>query len=109
MKSTSEKSESRPTAVGGSFKSGLFIKNAGFKINSENLKYPPTAVSGIRNVVLRLGYRKDLNDPPTAVGGIRTPVRMRGLGGPHKQSARKKQLCQQISLTLRTYSAVTAT
>ena len=42
-------------------------------MNSEDLKYPPTAVSGIRNVV-RIGCRKDLNNPPTAVGGIRNVV-----------------------------------
>jgi len=40
-----------PTEVGGSFKSDLFIENVGFRINSEDLKYPSTAVDGIRNVV----------------------------------------------------------
>ena len=50
------------------FKPNLFI-------NSEGLKYPPTAVGGIRNLVLGIvGFRKDLNDPPTAVGGIRNLV-----------------------------------
>ena len=36
----------------------------------KDLKYPPTAVGGIRNVVLDRGYRKDLKSPLTAVSGI---------------------------------------
>ena len=47
-----------PTGVGGLFKS--FLKD---------LKYPPTAVSGI-TLVLKEVCRKDLNELPTAVGRI---------------------------------------
>jgi hypothetical protein len=39
-------------------------------INSEDLKYPPTSVGGIK-FGFRFGFcRKDLKYPPTAVGGI---------------------------------------
>jgi len=34
------------------------------------LKYPPTAVGGIRFGFRMEFCRKDLNDPPTSVGGI---------------------------------------
>ncbi len=34
------------TAVGGSFKSTLFMRR--LRINSKDLKYPPTTVSGIK-------------------------------------------------------------
>jgi len=79
-----------PTAVGGSFKSFLYESllmstesrqrkladhssptYSSSKINSKDLKYPPTTVSGITNRFKGPVYRKDLNHPPTAVGGIR--------------------------------------
>ena len=57
-----------PTEVGGYFKSEPFILNLG--INSADLKYPLTTVSGIKLVREEREYRKDLKYPPTAVGGI---------------------------------------
>src|ERR1700752_5187108 len=50
-----------PTAVGGLFKSIL---------KRSDLKYPPTAVGGIKFWFRNRVCRKDLNHPPTAVGGI---------------------------------------
>jgi len=39
-------------------------------MNSKDLKYPPTAVGGIKAWFYFLICRKDLNNPPTAVVGI---------------------------------------
>ena len=102
-----ERFKSRPTTVGGWFKSDLFMDERKFQINSKDLNNPPTPVGRDLNLSRSVSFRKDLNYPPTAVGGIKAS-RPAGYkkAGPEMDPACSISLAELYALTAMYFSII---